>query len=94
MLRVHDVGTVREHLEAEAKSYLDEGMFTEAGIAVEWHGYRHPRYRQLHGEFVPYLSIVDLLMNHGAEALGILTGRLVVEQGAVAHEAAPEDGAV
>ncbi|MEK7866791.1 MAG: WbqC family protein [Planctomycetota bacterium] len=77
-----------------AKSYLDEGKFTEAGISVEWHGYKHPRYRQLHGEFVPYLSIVDLLMNHGAEALGILTGRLVVEQGAVAHEAAPEDGAV
>ena len=76
-----------------AKSYLEEGKFTGAGIAVEWHGYRHPRYRQLQGEFVPYLSIVDLLMNHGRESLEVLSGRLVVEAGEVAQESAPEDGA-
>ena len=74
-----------------AKSYLDEAKFREAGITVEWHGYRHPRYHQLHGEFVPYLSIVDLLMNHGAEGLDILTGKRVLEGGEVAQEASPED---
>ncbi len=76
-----------------AKSYLDEGKFREAGVTVEWHGYRHPRYRQLHGDFVPYLSVVDLLMNHGGESLDVLTGKLVAVEGEVVHEAAPEDGA-
>lgn len=76
-----------------ARSYLDEGKFQEAGVVVEWHGYRHPRYRQLHGDFVPYLSVVDLMMNHGPESLDILTGRRVVELGEVTHEASPEDGA-
>jgi hypothetical protein len=32
-------------------------------------------YAQLHGEFVPYLSVVDLLMNHGRESLRVLVGK-------------------
>jgi hypothetical protein len=32
-------------------------------------------YAQLHGEFVPYLSVVDLLMNHGRESLRVLVDR-------------------
>jgi hypothetical protein len=55
-----------------ARTYLDEAAFAAAGIAVEYHGYHHPTYRQLHGEFVSHLSVVDLLMNHGAQGLEIL----------------------
>jgi hypothetical protein len=55
-----------------AKDYLDESRFVEHGIALEYHGYRHPTYPQLHGPFVPYLSVVDLLMNHGQASLKIL----------------------
>ena len=58
-----------------AKAYLDESRFVEAGIRLEYHGYRHPTYRQLHGDSVPYLSVVDLLMNHGQESLDILVDR-------------------
>jgi hypothetical protein len=29
---------------------------------VEFHNCRHPVYLQLHGQFVPYLSVLDLLL--------------------------------
>lgn len=55
-----------------AKDYLDERQFADNGIHLEYHRYRHPVYQQLHDQFVPYLSVVDLLMNHGRESLKIL----------------------
>jgi hypothetical protein len=35
----------------------------------------HPVYPQLHGDFVPYLSIVDLIFNCGAASMAVLDGR-------------------
>jgi len=52
--------------------YMDIGQFAAAGIAVETQQYEHPVYTQEHGEFVPFLSALDLLLIHGDEALGIL----------------------
>ncbi len=57
-----------------AKDYLDESMFVRAGISVVWHGYEHPVYRQLHGDFCPYLSGLDLLLNMGPESTAVLEG--------------------
>jgi hypothetical protein len=66
---------------ASGKNYIDEKRFSDHGIKLEYQNYRHPVYRQLYGDFVPYLSVVDLLFNHGHESLGILTdqGRKGVE---------------
>jgi len=36
--------------------------------------YGHPLYDQLFGEFKPYMSIIDLILNHGSKSLGILRG--------------------
>jgi hypothetical protein len=55
-----------------ASDYPDETQFAAHGIRVEYHHYRHPVYAQRHGAFVPYLSVVDLLMNHGRESLRVL----------------------
>ena len=61
-------------LEGDAgKNYVDETLFARAGVQLEFHGYQHPVYRQLHGDFIPHLSVIDLLFNHGRESLGILT---------------------
>jgi hypothetical protein len=61
-------------LEGDAgKDYIDEALFAKMRIRLEYHSYRHPVYSQLHGEFVPYLSVIDLFFNHGRESLGILT---------------------
>ena len=37
-----------------------------------WQNYKHPVYKQLHGEFVSHLSILDLLFNEGKESYKIL----------------------
>jgi len=50
---------------AAARDYLDVAQFEAAGIRVEFQAYAHPIYPQLHGAFLPYLSIVDLMMNVG-----------------------------
>jgi hypothetical protein len=52
--------------------YMDPERFRAAGIAVLYQAYAHPVYTQLHGEFVPSLSGLDLLLMHGDESLGIL----------------------
>ncbi len=66
-----------------AKTYLDESQFETNGITLEYHHYRHPVYTQLHGAFVPYLSVVDLLMNYGGESLRVLVDRSSMDVGGV-----------
>ncbi len=51
-----------------ARDYLDVTQFAAAGIEVVWHAYQHPKYPQLHGDFIPYLSALDLLLNMGPAA--------------------------
>ena len=52
--------------------YMDLAAFPAAGIAVRYQDYKHPEYAQLHGEFAPFLSGLDLLLTHGDDALAIL----------------------
>ena len=58
---------------AQGRDYADVDAFTRAGIEVAFQEYRHPEYRQLHGEFEGYMSIVDLLFNCGEESFEILS---------------------
>ena len=51
-----------------ARTYLDVALFERHGVAVEWQRFVHPVYPQLHGEFVPFLSALDLLFICGDEA--------------------------
>lgn len=52
-----------------AKAYLKDAMFAERGIRVKWFDYSdYPAYPQLWGEFVPDVSILDLLFNCGKDA--------------------------
>lgn len=55
------------------RDYARVDDFAERGIEVVFQDYRHPVYPQLHGEFVPFLSVVDLLFNCGPDSLAILT---------------------
>jgi hypothetical protein len=57
-----------------ARDYLDVALFEANGIAVSWQEFSHPVYPQLHGEFVPYLSALDLLLNCGVESRAVLEG--------------------
>ncbi len=54
-------------------SYLqNDTLFEQSGRSVVFQDYAHPRYSQLHGPFLPYLSVLDLLFNAGPDALRIL----------------------
>ena len=55
-----------------SKRYIDEGEFKKRNIELTWQEYEHPKYNQLFGEFVPYLSVLDLLFNHGEEAKEVI----------------------
>jgi len=57
-----------------ASDYLDVPLFASHGIEVKWQGYQHPVYPQQHGEFVPFLSAIDLLLNCGDDGAQILKG--------------------
>lgn len=72
-----------EYLSGDAaKDYLDESLFFQNDIKLEYHHYQHPVYNQLYGEFIPYLSVIDLLFNHGNESLDILTHNKSVKEAA------------
>ena len=52
-----------------AKNYLDESLFKSAGIRVHYFDYNeYQSYRQLHGDFIHEVSIIDLLLNEGDRA--------------------------
>jgi len=68
-----ETGATRYLTGDAAKAYLDVDMFADHGIEVEWHGFDHPTYPQLHGPFVPHLSALDLLLNCGEDSRSVLT---------------------
>jgi len=52
-----------------ARSYLDEKLFEQAGVSVEWMDYSgYPEYPQLHPPFDHAVTVLDLLFNTGPEA--------------------------
>ena len=79
-----EIGGITTYISGPAaKAYLEESKLEEKGIKVEWHNYSHPYYHQNtwgSNIFIPYLSMVDLLFNHGKESLEILSGSKVIEK--------------
>jgi hypothetical protein len=54
------------------RNYINPLKFSRNNIELMFHDYKHPQYKQQFNEFVPYLSIIDLLFNHGPDSLAIL----------------------
>lgn len=48
-----------------AESNLRVEEFKKSNIDVEFQKFQHPIYKQIHGEFIPEMSIIDLLFNKG-----------------------------
>jgi len=51
-----------------ARSYMESEKFDAAGITIEYMNYQYPEYLQLHGSFMPNVSIIDLLLMAGRDA--------------------------
>jgi hypothetical protein len=64
------------YLSAEgSKEYIEQSNpnpFGEKAIKVIYHDFQHPEYSQLFGSFIPYLSVLDLLLNEGTSSLNII----------------------
>jgi hypothetical protein len=52
------------------RQYLDTALFDAARVKVDYHAFTHPVYAA--PAFQPYLSTLDLLMNHGPDSRAIL----------------------
>ena len=50
-----------------AMKYQDPNLFKENGIELIYQEFKHPVYPQRFGDFIPNLSIVDMLFNIGVE---------------------------
>ncbi len=68
------VGATKYLSGISGREYLDQAQFARAGVALEFQEFHHPIYRQLHEPFLPGMSAVDLLFNHGPQSLEILKG--------------------
>ena len=56
------------------KNYIDTKLFEKEKIKVVFQKYNHPEYKQFNSnKFLPNMSVLDLLFNHGPESLKILT---------------------
>lgn len=65
---VKAVGGTRYVTAHGAANYLDHEAFERAGVTVDYVDYSKTPYRQLHGEFTPYVSVLDLIANLGTQA--------------------------
>ncbi len=59
---------------AAGKDYIDPAEFRAGGVTVRFQDYKHPAYSQGPGDFLPYMSVADLLFHHGPDSLNILLG--------------------
>jgi hypothetical protein len=56
------------------RDYMDLDRYEKNGIKVLFQEYHHPVYEQRFGAFEPFMSVLDLLFNHGPDSLKILRG--------------------
>jgi hypothetical protein len=60
-----------------ARNYLDHSLFESEGVRVEYMDYRKLPYPQLHGEFTPFVSALDLVANCGREGGGTICSNTI-----------------
>jgi hypothetical protein len=62
-----------------SKEYLDKSSaFDEIEVPVRYFNYRHPEYLQLFGDFLPYMSVIDMLLNCGAYSADLIRSGIEV----------------
>jgi hypothetical protein len=60
------------------RNYIDEEKFRNEGIILYYHEYEHPVYKQIWGDFIPYMTIWDMMFYFGKDTREkIKAGRLV-----------------
>ena len=58
-----------------SRGYMDESdAFEKVGVPVKYYDFKHPKYSQPFGEFLPYLSVIDMLFNCGERSSALIQG--------------------
>lgn len=57
---------------SQGLNYANKESFESNGIKLHFQNYSHPSYSQLHGDFIPNMSVIDLLFNEGPNAMAVL----------------------
>ncbi len=65
---------------AQGLDYADVDKFRAQGVEPVFQDYHHPTYTQLHGAFLPYMSVIDLLFNEGPRSRDILLADNVAKE--------------
>ena len=60
-----------------ALNYFNFNLFEKENIRVEFIDYAKTPYTQLHGDFNPYVSILDLIANTGKEGINYFNSRTI-----------------
>jgi WbqC-like protein family len=60
-----------------AAKYLDHSLFETAHIDVQYMEYQKKQYSQLHGEFTPFVSCLDLIANCGRAGRSYICSKTV-----------------
>jgi hypothetical protein len=56
-----------------SKDYMDESdAFEKLGISVSYFNFIHPEYYQIGSDYLPYMSVIDLLFNMGSKSLEVI----------------------
>lgn len=56
----------------DGAKYINLDKFARAKVKIIYQDFNHPVYTQLHETFEPYMSVIDLLFNHGHRSLDII----------------------
>jgi hypothetical protein len=51
-----------------ARAFMDESLFRQSGIELDYMSYSYPEYPQLHQPFVHEVTVLDVIFNCGPEA--------------------------
>lgn len=61
---------------AGGKDYLDSQAFKKESIKLVYQDFKHPEYEQCYKPFIPFMSVIDLLLNQGKNSLSLLRGEV------------------
>lgn len=71
----HAVGATRLINGPSSRGFMNEQLFADEGISLNYMEYSYPPYSQLHGPFIDRMSALDLLLNCGPDSIRYISHR-------------------
>ena len=56
----------------KGKDYTDVDVYKSKGVYPYFQSYNHPVYKQIKGEFEPFMTVIDLIFNQGKDSKEII----------------------